>query len=785
MLKRIDRYVLKEVFPPFFLGLVLYAFVLLMNQILILAEMFIAKGVPLGTALEVLGLLVPSILAFAVPMAVLMGILAGLSRMSTDLEITAFKTLGIGYGRIVRPILLFAFAGWLLTSGLVHYVAPRANHRWVQTVSQSVLTKIRIDIAPRTFDESIPGMVLFVQDIARQGEWENVFVHMSRPPGEPRTILARGGRLNIFPETRRAVLELFDGTVHTVKLAEPGGYGVTSFRRLDEEVEIEGVFASLEGEKRVREKDIGELLRDIRNLEEELAARKKEALAAPSPAAQQAVTLAARSTRAHQVEIHKKFALPVVCFLFVIIGLPLGATTRKGGRTSGFTLSIGIILVYYILITAGEKMAMDGQISPFAGMWGPNAVLFIAGLFLFIRSVREKPFRLPAGLFARRTGKAEAGDVRPPRRRRLGPGLRAPGILDRYVAKKYLAVFTVVFLGLVSVAVIVTFFERIDNVYSRGKPLSLFLEYIWFRIPEFSFFILPVAALTTALLVLGMMTKSNEITAVKACGISLYRFVGPVLFLAVVVSGAAFSLQERVLPAANLRAEDIWNRINDVPPRSYSFANRHWILSRNKDRIFHYDFFDPIASVLSRVSVFDIDGSDWTMTRRAFGERGYLDDERLILVNSWTRDFREEGPQAFRTEREENVAIEENRDYFLKEWKEPSQMTYGELDLYAKEAQSMGFEATRLRVDLGYKLSFPLVALVMTFLAVPFAFAMGRSGTLVGIGLSIGIAMVYWGAIGVFRGLGYVGYLSPFLAAWGPNLLFGLGGIYLFSRVRT
>jgi LPS export ABC transporter permease LptF/LPS export ABC transporter permease LptG len=785
MLKRVDRYILKEIFPPFFLGLVLYAFVLMMNQILILSELFIAKGVSLGTALEVLGLLLPSILAFAVPMAVLMGILAGLSRLSTDLEITAFKTLGIGYGRIARPLLIFAFAGWLLTSGLVHYVAPRANHRWVQTVSQSVLAKVRIEIAPRTFDESIPGMVLFVQDIARRGEWENIFVHMSRPPDEPRTILARRGRLNIYPEEKRGALELFDGTVHSVSLSEPGTYGVTSFERLDEEVEIEGVFASLDTEKRVREKDIGELLHDVRALKAETAALKRAAVEAPSPSADQALALAARSARAHQVEIHKKFALPFVCFLFVLIGLPLGATTRKGGRTSGFTLSIGIILAYYVLITAGEKLAMDGRISPFSGMWGANAVLFAAGLILYIRSVREKPFAWPAGLFRRLVPSREAGKTPKTGRVRLRARLRASGILDRYVAKKYMAVFTVVFLGLVSVAVIVTFFERIDNVYARGKPLSMFLEYIWFRIPEFSSFVLPVAALTTALLVLGMMTKNNEVTAVKACGISLYRFVVPVIVLAVAVSGLSFALQERILPAANLRAEDIWNRINDVPPRSYSFVNRHWILSRSKDRIFHYDFFDPIPSVFSRVSVFDIDGPSWTLNRRAFGEKGYLDEKRIILVSSWLRDFREEGPGAFRTAREESVAIEENRDYFLKEWKEPSQMTYGELDLYAREAQSMGFEATRLRVDLGYKLSFPFVALVMTFLAVPFAFAMGRSGTLVGIGLSIGIAMVYWGAIGVFRGLGYVGYLGPFLSAWGPNLLFGLAGIYLFLRLRT
>lgn len=137
MLKIFDRYILKEVFPPFLIGLLVTAFVLLMNQVLVLAELFIDRGVPAGVAARLFVFLVPSLLAFAVPMAVLAGIMGGLARLSADSEIVAFRTLGIGSRSLVRPLLLFALGGWLVTSALTLVLAPRANFRWVQDMTSS------------------------------------------------------------------------------------------------------------------------------------------------------------------------------------------------------------------------------------------------------------------------------------------------------------------------------------------------------------------------------------------------------------------------------------------------------------------------------------------------------------------------------------------------------------------------------------------------------------------------------------------------------------------------
>jgi LPS export ABC transporter permease LptF/LPS export ABC transporter permease LptG len=796
MFKFFDRYVLREIVPPFLVGLLLYSFVLLMNQILVLAEMFITKGVSLGLAVRILLLLVPSLLAFAVPMAVLMGILAGLGRLSTDSEITAFKTLGISSGRLARPLFLFAFAGWLLTSSLTLFLAPWANFKWVQAITGSVMAKVQFQINPREFYETIPGMVIFVQDIEDGKNWKNVFIYVKTNPEEPRLILAREGRLNLFPETKTAVLELRNGTVHSYPRSDPEKYSVTSFERLEEGVDVQGLFPEITSEKRVREKDIMELREGAKALELEMAAlrRNNPAVAARAAGAdavreptipERDLRDITRDYRAHWVEIHKKFALPFVCFIFVLLGLPLGMTTRKGGRTSGFTISIAVILFYYVLITAGEKMAMDGRISPFLGMWGPNIILSLVGVILFVKTLREAPLFAWLSMFRGWGRKIAAGRKRREDRRLPTLAPRFPNILDRYIIRKFVFIFALIFSALISISIIVTFFERIDNVYAHDKSLSLFFGYIWSRVPEFASVILPVAALTATLLTLGILMKFNEVTAMKACGISVYRIFLPVLFMSLLVSLFSFYLQERVLPSSNNRAGEIWNRINDLPARSYSYLNRHWLLSRTKNRIYQYDFFDPGPSAFSRLSIFDIDPETWTIRRRIFCEKAFLTGEELRLVDGWARSFPRDLPVSFEERPEMSLSSVEPKSYFLQEWKEPSQMTYPELRGYLSEIREMGFDATRFEVDMNAKISFPFVSLIMTLLGIPFAFSMGKKGTLVGIGLSIVIAMVYWGAIGVSRSLGYVHFMAPFLAAWAPNLIFGLIGTYLVFRLRT
>jgi LPS export ABC transporter permease LptF/LPS export ABC transporter permease LptG len=775
MPRLIDRYVLREVVPPFLVGLLLVSFVLLMNEILLLAELFIAKGVPLLEALRILGLLIPSVLAFALPMAVLMGVLGGLARLSADSEIVALRSLGVGQGRLARPIAFFGLAGFLLTLPLALYLAPRANGAWVRAMTGSVVARVRLDVEPLEFNETLPDTVFLVRGVESDGRWRDVFAYLGKDRGHPRLVLARSGTVRLYPIERRAVLELQNGAVHSWPAAAPDEDTVTSFERLEEEIDVGGLFAPVSSEKRVREKDVGELVRDLRRLEAE-AGPVRQPL----------------QIRAHRIEIHKKFALAAACLVFALLGLPLGVMTGRAGRTGGFSLGLAVILFYYALLTAGESAAMDGRVPAVLAMWGPDILLAAAGALLLAGASRGRvlPRLFTARLKPAPAAPSTAALSASPSRSRRSPFPRSspcrfPGLIDRYVSRKFLALLGLVLAALAAAAFLVSFFERLGDALERGKSAGLVFRYATARLPELLAFLLPAAVLTATLLALGFLTRTNEATAMKACGVSAYRTALPVLVLAAAAGGLAFLVQERIVPAAHARSEAARSSILDLAPRSYSYLNRHWVLGRSGDRVFHYEYFEPGSATFSRLSIYDLDVGRWTLLKMSFAGTATVEGNALRASDGWTRAFDPQaGPRFFRT-LNSLLDVAGERSAFLEPWKEPQQMTFGELQRYAAEIRGLGFPASRLRTALALRTALPFASLVMALLAVPFGFRMGRKGTLVGLGLGVTLAMAYWGVFAICRGLGVAGVLSPFLGAWGANLLFGLAGIVGILRIRT
>jgi LPS export ABC transporter permease LptG len=312
----------------------------------------------------------------------------------------------------------------------------------------------------------------------------------------------------------------------------------------------------------------------------------------------------------------------------------------------------------------------------------------------------------------------------------------------------------------------------------------LLFQYIWYFIPKIVYLILPVTALTSVLLTFGLLTKSNEIVAFKACGLSIYRLILPVIIIALIFSGLSFIIQEKILPYSNRKAEEIWDKINDVPPRSYRYLDRRWVFGKT-NRIYNYTYFDPEDKIFSKVSIFELDIKSWSLKRRIFAQRGVIKGNLLILRDAWLREFNREQSLKFVESPNLKLLTEETGDYFIKEWKVPDQMNFFELKKYIKELEDSGFETVKFKVDLNYKISFPLVSLIITILAFPFSFLMGKRGALYGIGLSIALTLIYWSMIGVFKSLGYIEFLPPFLSAWVPNFIFLFLGIYLLFNIKT
>jgi LPS export ABC transporter permease LptG len=286
----------------------------------------------------------------------------------------------------------------------------------------------------------------------------------------------------------------------------------------------------------------------------------------------------------------------------------------------------------------------------------------------------------------------------------------------------------------------------------------------------------------------------------KATGTSLYRVVVPILLMAAILSVALFAFDEVYLPAANRRQEALRAVIKGRPAQTFLRPDRKWMSGQipsstpgqtataEPTRIFYYQFFDPDKNLFANLTVFEFQPGSFTLTRRIFATSAHWDEhlDRWVLENGWQRTFDNQtttGYQPFTLS--SFPEIHEQPSYFKKEDRPSQEMSYTELTSYIDDLKQSGFDTTPLRVQLNRKLAYPLIAFVMAILAVPFALSAGKRGNLAGLGMGIGLAIVYWVIAGVFENLGNVNSLPAVLAAWSPDILFAMVGSYLLLRVDT
>jgi LPS export ABC transporter permease LptG len=279
----------------------------------------------------------------------------------------------------------------------------------------------------------------------------------------------------------------------------------------------------------------------------------------------------------------------------------------------------------------------------------------------------------------------------------------------------------------------------------------------------------------------------------KATGISLYRIVTPVLITTILIAGGLFAFDELYLPAANRRQEALRSVIKDKPAQTFLRPDRKWISGQNGPsgtpaRIFYYQFFDANKNVFANLSVFEFNPATFALERRIFASSAHWNDRvnQWVFENGWQRTFSGETIASYQPFIVTTFPeIHEQPSYFVKEDRPSQEMSYNELSRYISDLKQSGFDTKRLSVQLNRKLAYPLITLVMAMLAIPFALSMGKRGSLAGIATAIGLGIAYWVVDGLFQAMGNVNTLPAILAAWSPDLLFGIAGTYLLLRTPT
>ena len=514
--------------------------------------------------------------------------------------------------------------------------------------------------------------------------------------------------------------------------------------------------------------------------------------------------------RWHLIEYHRRLALPSACIVLAMVGIPIGLSSKKGGKSSGVVLALLLVFVYYSISLIGVSFAKQGRLSPASGVWLADFVFLAAGIFLLWQSERRaielanfrswfktgwwkatppspassqpNPVLVRNGESSRR----ESALTRWPRRWRLF-NLRFPTLLDDYVLRDFALYLTMIIAAFLTLLLVFTLFELLGDILrNQVSPLTVG-EYLLNVVPYFLYNTTPLSMLLAVLVTFGLLQRSNEITAIKATGISVYRIIVPVLAASTLIAGVLFLSDQFYLPYTNKRQDALRNQIKGKPAQTYLRPERKWIFGQHSD-IYYYQFFDPDRDVFGGISVFQFDPHTFQITHRITADHAHWSSPmgRWVYEQGWERSMKNSAIENYRKfDATTDPELAEAPNYFKKEIKQSSEMSYDELGRYIHDLEQSGFDVVRLRVQLQKKIAYPLITFVMAVLAIPFALSTGKRSALTGVATAIGIGVVYWLIAGLFEQMGNFSQLPPALAAWSPDLVFGCIGGYLILRMPT
>jgi LPS export ABC transporter permease LptF/LPS export ABC transporter permease LptG len=765
-MRRLDRYIFREILTPGLIALVALTFIVFSRRAGLLLDIIIRQSPTTSEIWAVVAAILPTVLTVTLPMSVLMGILTGFSRMSSDSEAIALRASGISMHRILRPVLVLATLAWAITLSLTFWIAPQTTANLRAITATLALRHPSIELRPRIFFEKRNWpYVLYVND-SHTGDgiqMRGILLVDTRNPDQPEFTFAESGSVIPTNSSRNLQLTLSNSSRHVVSSNSPKRYEIYSFPETNT-LSIDTPEPGGQGTPPISETSTQELWRHVRS---------------------------GTATLEETVEFHQRLALPFACFAFALVGFPLGVSTNRGGRSTGLVLSLILMFAYYLALVGGTRVTGVGSFSPLLGAWLPNIAFAILGISLLSRSDRQHENRIIASIGrALEWGSTKLGSVKLKRLNlsrwayTLSQRFRLFRLIDAYVLRGFWFFFAIVLSVFASLFIVVTLFELLPDIIRNKITASVVAVYFVYLLPQIFYWVAPLAVLLAILINLGTLTKTNEVLAVKAGAVSLYRLSLPLILMGALLSGAVYVMQDYVLPWTNKKQDEYHDLIKGKAPQTYHDPYRKLMMGSG-NRIYHYTFFNPDSSTFANISILTIDPMTFQPMERLFAKRAVWDGTQWMFEEGWLRQFTNNKQSHLEEFTQKPISAMDPPSYFRREVREADQMNYAELQAYVEDLRRSGFDVGSLTVDLYRKISFPMVSFIMALIGVPFSFKTGRKGAFYGIGFCLAVGIIYWLTFELFGKLGGINQLSPFVAAWFPNLIFGASGFWMMLRVKT
>lgn len=752
---KLALYIISAVVPYFVFSWILLSVILFIQQASRFSDIFFSNNLPSALIWQLTGALIPSVIAFTCPMAVLVGVIVGLSKMQGDRELVAIRAAGIGNFQIIIPIallgaLLTAFAFFINVKG-VPYAAAVVR----QVAIRAAITKLESPIEPGVFNTEIQGYTLYVRDGDWQtGTWKNIFIFNEDKNNSTRLITSRAGRIDSDDEKSELILE---------------NALVTTF---SDEKSISESVRNLRLTIKTRRGELIEKMSRTDDAAEELGLVELWEFAGTKTGKERTEAL---------ILWQRKIILSFTPLLFALLGASLVLRFNRRGQGMGIFLALAGLLAYYTVTLAGEQLTRTGAVNVFLAGILPIALTVV----LIIRF-----FRAEKSSFRARNRGFKNFKIRNPFKKFVDSRGRlfrsfSTGILDLDIIGSLLKYYllTLGFLG--SIYLIFTALELWKRAGTMENGVNLLAQYLLYLTPliyiQISASCLMIATLATYVI----KSLQNEVVTWAAAGQSIYRLLFPCFLLMAGVGFLNWQIQERVLPETNQIQDSLRARLRNKGVFA-SKEGKYWVATDR--RIFSFEMPDSrttetSAQKVGKLSVYEftedqtslksvskVDSASWEQNKIKF----ISDGERIRWQSAYE-------PQKERLPAGESIAEEYNPFQVVSK---PSYMNAAQVAAFIENSESES-ERRIFSVALEKKYATPFLPLIVVLLTAPLALTLNQRGKVANVGYAVGIWLTFLIVSNAFEQFGASGSLPPKVAVWSPLVFFALLGGYLLTKART
>ena len=771
----ISRYLIGAILPYFVFSWLLLSVILFVQQATRFADIFFSANIPANLVWQLTLALVPNVIAFTCPMAVLVGVIIGLSKMQSDSELVAIRASGVGNIQITLPVLILGALLSIFAFVINLYGVPLAARIVRQVAIQTAIYKLESPIEPGVFNTEVAGYTIYVRDgNVADGHWKNIFVHNEdEKTGTVRLITSSNGRIDSSGELSELVLENAVATTFNTKVDE---------------------------QKFISER-IGDVRFAIKTKRGELIQKLSSADLTPeelglAQLSEYASNRVGPERTEAQILWQRRIVLSITPLIFSLLGCALILRFNRKGRGFGVAIALACLIVYYLLAFLGEQLARTDRITVLEGSLIPIGLSLLAivwfnfsGRLSIMNSIRDRVHGLVSGI-----------NLNFPRPRRANVLVDfTTGIRDFDLILSILKYYFLTLAFISAVFVIFTAFELWKFAGTIDGGIILLLKYLFYLLPFIYIQLAPSAAMIATLATYVVKSRQNEIITWTSAGQSVYRLLLPCLLFMIALGVINWQVHERFAPAANQRQDSLRSEIRSRG-NTVKKAARLWVA--NDQRIYAFELEPapgmdknvasdndprsgsncPAVCAVRNLTIFEFDLTGEKLQALYRADSAVWQGTTIKFTSPVEKTIL--GDTDAITTRIEGGELLEEANPFAELRKKPSHLTIEETKQQLESSESE-IERRSFAIAIEKKYATLVLPFVIALFTAPFALSLSRKGKVITVGYAVGLWLLFMGITSAFEQLGQSGSLPPSLAVWAPLALFSMLGIYLISKVKT